>query len=173
MNTKFKADYYRMTGKQWSIKSVLDLVVRYDIRYLFHIRTCTHIFYTLASLRASRKYGLEILSSSIGEGLYIGHAHNINVNPQAVIEKNCNLNKGCTIGGENRGKRKGAPIIGDDVWIGSNAVVVGKINIGNDVLIAPNAYVNFDVPSHSIVLGNPGQIIPRENATKSYIMFRV
>ena len=69
MNTKFKADYYRMTGKQWSIKSVLDLVVRYDIRYLFHIRTCTHIFYTLASLRASRKYGLEILSSSIGEGL--------------------------------------------------------------------------------------------------------
>lgn len=47
--------------------------------------------------------------------------------------------------------------------------MVGKINIGDDVLIAPNAFVNFDVPSHSIVIGNPGTIIIRENATESYI----
>ena len=40
------------------------------------------MLFTLKSLRASRKYGLEILSSDIGEGLYIGHAHNINVHPQ-------------------------------------------------------------------------------------------
>lgn len=50
-----------------------------------------------------------------------------------------------------------------------NAVVVGRIVIGDDVLIAPNAYVNFDVPSHSVVVGNPGKIISRENVTEGYI----
>lgn len=45
--------------------------------------------------------------------------------------------------------------------------------IGDDVLIAPNAYVNFDVPSHSVVVGNPGKIISRENATEGYITYKV
>lgn len=173
MNAEFKTDYYRMTGKKWEVKSWIDLIIRYDLRYLFHIRSRRTVLFTLMSLRASRKYGLEILSSDIGEGLYIGHAHNINVHPEAVLGKNCNLNKGCTIGRENRGKRNGVPTIGDEVWIGSNATVVGKIVIGDDVLIAPNAYVNFDVPSHSIVLGNPGKIISRDNATQGYITYKV
>ena len=59
-------------------------------------------------MRAARKYGLEILSDNIGPGLYLGHAHNINVSPLAKIGKNCNLNKGCTIGRENRGKARGS-----------------------------------------------------------------
>lgn len=173
MNENFKADYYRMTGKQWSVKAIADLLIRYDLRYLLHIRSGKHILYTLLSLRASRKYGLEILSKNIGAGLYIGHAHNINVHPAAVIGKNCNLNKGCTIGRENRGNRNGVPSVGDDVWIGSNAMVCGKIKIGNDVLIAPNAYVNFDVPDHSVVVGNPGKVYHRENATEGCIDYRL
>ena len=83
--------------------------------------------------------------------------------------KNINLSTGVTIGQENRGKRKGAPTIGNNVWIGPNAVIVGKITIGDDVLIAPLTYVNFDVPSHSIVIGNPGKIIHQDNATEEYI----
>ena len=55
------------------------------------------------------------------------------------------------------------------MWIGAGAVVVGKIMIGDDVLIAPNSFVNCDVPSHSIVLGNPCKIVYRENATEGYI----
>ncbi|MBQ0110710.1 MAG: serine acetyltransferase, partial [Oscillospiraceae bacterium] len=77
--------------------------------------------------------------------------------------------KGVTVGIENRGKRKGTPTIGNRVWIGVGATVVGKITVGDDVLIAPNSYVNCDVPSHSVVLGNPCKIIPRENATEYYI----
>lgn len=63
----------------------------------------------------------------------------------------------------------GVPTIGNDVWIGPNAVIVGKINIGDNVLIAANSYVNFDVPSNSIVIGNPGRIIPSAKATEGYI----
>ena len=65
--------------------------------------------------------------------------------------------------------KKAPVVIGDNVWIGANAVIVGKINIGNNVLIAPLSYVNFDIPSNSIVIGNPAKIIPRENATEGYI----
>ena len=82
---------------------------------------------------------------------------------------NCNIHKGVTIGQENRGKRQGTPIIGDNVWIGMNVTIVGNIKIGYDVLIAPNTYLNCDVPSHSIVLGNPAKIIVKDNATKEYI----
>ena len=47
------------------------------------------------------------------------------------------------------------PTIGNEVWIGVNATVVGKVSIGDDVLIAHNAFVNCDIPSYSIGFGNP------------------
>ena len=66
-------------------------------------------------------------------------------------------------------KKNGCPVISDEVWIGANSVIVGKIKIGKNVLIAPNAYVNFDVPENSIVIGNPGVIHHNEEATKEEI----
>ena len=116
------------------------------------------------------RHGLEISDEvTIGKGLYLGHAYNITINKKAVIGQNCNIGKGALIGGENRGKRMGAPQIGDDVWIGINAAAVGKVVIGNDVMIAPNSFVNRDVPDHSVVYGNPCVIKPHENATGNYI----
>ena len=111
--------------------------------------------------------------TQIGEGFYIGHTGRLIINSKAKIGKNCNLATGVTIGAESRGKRQGAPTLGDGIWIGTNAVIVGNVNIGSDVLIAPGSFVNFDVPDHSIVVGNPGQIIPRENATEGYISKKV
>ena len=105
----------------------------------------------------------------IGPGLYLGHVHCITINSNVVIGKNCNIHKGVTIGEENRGIRKGTPVIGNEVWIGVNATIVGKINIGNDVLIAPNTFVNCDIPDHSVVYGNPCIIKHRDWATENYI----
>ena len=116
------------------------------------------------------KYGLEIKpDTQIGKGLYLGHPYNITINNHAVIGDNCNIHKGVVIGREKRGKREGAPTIGNKVWIGINAAVVGKITIGDDVLIAPCSYVNCDIPSHSVVFGNPCVIKHKENATEGYI----
>lgn len=48
------------------------------------------------------------------------------------------------------------------------------MKIGNNVLIAPNAFVNFDVPDNSIVIGNPGQIIRRDSSpTAKYMVYPV
>ena len=102
-------------------------------------------------------------------GMYLGHCQCITINPGTKIGYNVNIHKGVTIGQENRGKRKGTPTIGNSVWIGVNATIVGNIRIGNDVLIAPNTYVNCDVPSHSIVFGNPCIIKHKDNATEGYV----
>ena len=116
------------------------------------------------------KNGVEISHTvQAGKGLYIGHSYNITINPNTIIGENVNIHKGVLIGQENRGLRKGCPQIGNNVWIGVNAVIVGKVNIGNDVLIAPNSFINCDVPDHSVVIGNPCIIIKKENATQHYI----
>lgn len=149
--------------------------VGYVLRFLWVLRKChssrgfSHFFYHLVWRRYMFKYGLEISDKcKIGKGLYIGHAFNITVNANAEIGDWCNIHKGVTIGQTNRGK-KGSPKIGNMVWIGVNATIVGNIVIGDDVLIAPNSYVNIDVPSHSVVLGNPCEIHHRKNATEGYI----
>ena len=79
----------------------------------------------------------------------------------------------CSLDKPIGGGRQGTPVIGNEVWIGINATIVGKVTIGDDVLIAPNSYVNCDVPSHSIVFGNPCIIKHRENATEGYINRKV
>lgn len=127
-------------------------------------------WYRWKFMRLKNKRCIEIYGRcEIGPGLYLGHVSGITINSSTIIGKNCNIHKGVTIGAENRGPRKGAPVIGNEVWIGVNATVVGKIHIGDDVLIAPNSYVNCDVPSHSIVYGNPCIIKPSECATESYV----
>lgn len=50
--------------------------------------------------------------------------------------------------------------IGNEVWIGVNATIVGKVSIGDNVLIAPNAFVNCDIPSHSVTLIYPKLYLP-------------
>lgn len=148
--------------------------IRHLLKYLRKVQTCQNpllrTYYRALYKRQCEKRGIEIpWTASIGKGLYLGHAYNITVNPAAKIGSNCNLHKGVVIGQTNRGAKKGVPVIGDRVWIGINAAVVGGITIGDDVLIAPNAYVNCDIPSHSLVYGNPCVIKAVENATDSYI----
>ena len=106
------------------------------------------------------RYGFEISpTTKIGPGLYIGHFGGVVISPYAILGSNVNIAQGITIGAASRGARRGAPTLGDRVWVGANAIIVGKVTIGDDALIAPGAYVNFDVPEKSIVIGNPGKIV--------------
>lgn len=180
MNSIFKKDLYRYYGEKG--EPFLKRVFRpLEIKYIAMFRKANKcsflplkLYYMLRLGRLSAKTHIQIPArTKIGEGFYIGHTGRVIINPNAVLGKNVNLGTGVTIGAENRGKRKGAPTISDNCWIGTNAVVVGNIKIGSDVLIAPLAYVNFDVPDHSIVVGNPARIIERENATEGYIDNRV
>lgn len=171
---------YKKDKKRWD-SNKLWFVPQYKIIRLKRkceiLKENNKLLYYLGWLRYHRleiKYGVNIpVSTKIGSGFKIEHIGGIVINPNVVIGENCNIYNGVTIGKEKRGKREGNPVIGDSVWIGANAVVVGKISIGDDVLIAPNSFVNFDVPAHSIVIGNPAKIIQRDNATAEYITNKI
>ena len=175
----WKNDYFRMTGTRYrlDVNSQIQMLFSHQIRYTKLWRKASQKMTPYRRLRLlfySRKYGLEISKDAlIGEGLYLGHPYNITVTGGCIIGKNVNLHKGCTIGRENRGKREGSPVIGDCVYVGINSTIVGNVRIGNDVLIAPNTYINFDVPDHSVVIGNPGIVHHKEGATKGYIAYCV
>lgn len=176
MNSVFKKDLYRFYGE--SGESLLKRIFRpVELKYISVYRKANmckimplKLFYMLRLMYLSNKTQIQIPArTNIGEGLYIGHLGRVIIHPDARLGKNINIATGVTIGMENRGERKGAPTICDNCWIGTNAVIVGNVKIGKDVLVAPLTYVNFDVPDHSIVIGNPGRIIHKENATADYV----
>ena len=106
------------------------------------------------------RYGMEISPQTmIGPGLFLHHFGGIVISPYAILGSNINIGHGATIGAESRGRRKGAPTLEDRVWVGAHAIIVGKITIGTEALIAPGAFVNFDVPAKAVVLGNPGKVV--------------
>lgn len=179
MQKIIKSDLYRYGGLNGS-KGFLKGLLIPGFRYTFIIRKLSEyrqysilwIFFKILKHRYDFKYGFQIPSDTqIGEGLYIGHFGMIVINCKARIGMNCNIAHGVTIGQSNRGKLKGYPTIGNKVWIGTGSVIVGNINIGSNVLIAPNSFINMDVPDHSLVIGNPAKIIAKKNPTEGYIEY--
>ncbi len=171
-------DLYRWTGKV-DTKTFLKWLCVPKYRIIFLKRKCEinreknkvkFFFYRLLYGHHMSKYGVDIGAKAlIGPGFIVRHVGGIAVNSGVVIGKDVEILQGVTIGYERRGKRKGNPTIGNNVWIGSNSIIVGNVIIGNNVLIAPGAFINFDVPDNSIVTGNPGKVKKSENAVVGYI----
>jgi serine O-acetyltransferase len=104
----------------------------------------------------------------IGPGLYIGHFGCIVVSGRAVLGANCNLSQGVTVGIAGRGDARGVPVIGDRVYVGAGAKVLGKISIGDDVAVGANAVVTHDVRSGVTVAGIPAKVIS-ESGSRGFI----
>lgn len=96
---------------------------------------------------------------SIGAGLYIGHFGGIFIDSHSRLGENCNLSQGVTIGKGGRGELQGVPLVGDRVHVGANALILGKITIGNDAVIGPGAVVMNSVPPCAVAVGNPARVI--------------
>lgn len=98
--------------------------------------------------------------AKIGGGFYIGHIGGVHINPGAVLGTNCDLAHRVTIGASAMG-RQGIPVLGNDVYVGTGAVLVGKIKVGDGAKIAANTLVMSNVPAGATVMGVPGRIIMR------------
>ena len=97
-------------------------------------------------------------SSEIGAGFYISHSGGIHIHPDVVIGTNCNLTHNVTIGTSAMG-RPGVPQIGNDVYIGTGATIIGDIKVGNGAKIAANTLVMNNVPAGATVMGVPGRVM--------------
>ncbi len=96
----------------------------------------------------------------VGRGLVIEHAFDIVVSGDAILGDDVILRNGVTIGLRHTSQR-GSPTIGNRVDIGAGAKLLGPIVIGDDVAIGANAVVLCDVPANHIAVGVPAKIRPR------------
>lgn len=72
------------------------------------------------------------------------------------------------MGQANRGKNIGCPILGDNIYIGPGAKIVGSVKIGNNVAIGANCVVTKDIQDNAVVIGIPGKVISHEGS-KDYV----
>lgn len=112
-------------------------------------------------------FGIDLKrNTKIGKGFYIGHFSGIVISSTTVIGDNCNISQGVTIGVAGKGENRGCPTIGNNVYIGAGAKIIGKIAIGNNVAIGANAVVTKDVPDNAVVGGIPAKIISMDGASE-------
>jgi serine O-acetyltransferase len=130
-----------------------------------------HLLARLMHKRMRVRFGISIpYTTSIGPGFYIGHYGGIVVNEAVRIGRNCNISQGVTLGQLNRGARKGVPVIGDAVYIGPGAVVIGAIDVGSGCAIGANAVVTRDLCRNAVAVGIPARVISTEGSA-GYVEF--
>lgn len=114
----------------------------------------------LISEKAKRKTGIEIHpGATIGKNLFIDHGMGVVIGETCIIGDNVTLFHGVTLGGTGKEKGKRHPTIGNNVFIGSGAKILGNITIGNNVKIGANSVVLESIPDNVTVVGIPGKII--------------
>lgn len=104
--------------------------------------------------------GIELnLKSRIGPGLRLYHGVGLVLHQETIMGKNCALRHCVTIGRKYEG---GCPVIGNNVDIGANAVLLGDITIGDGAIIGAGAVVVKDVAPGDVVAGNPARSIRKK-----------
>lgn len=144
----YRFGHWAMKRKSYTLRRLLSVIHRTAFRFVRNV------------------YGIEIRpTATIGRRFHIGHQGAIVVHAHAIIGDDCLIRQGATlgIGGLERGAdfETSGPIIGNRVDIGAGAMIVGRLTIGDDVNIGPNAVVLVNVPSNSTVLPPPARILPR------------
>lgn len=106
--------------------------------------------------------GIEIHdTTTIGRGFEIFHGQGLVIHPDVVIGENVVVRHNTTIGNAREGGR--CPVIGNNVQIGANVVIIGDINIGDHAIIAAGSVVVKDVRAYTLVAGNPAKEIKEIN----------
>ncbi|MTH18080.1 serine acetyltransferase [Flavobacterium sp. LC2016-01] len=148
------------------------LKVLRKLEYLYNVRNKNiydkflYIYYFRKIRKKSINLQINIPINTLKEGALILHIGTIVINDGARIGKNCILQPGVIIG--QKDLKENVPVIGDNVYFGPGAMVIGKVNIGNNVIIAPNTVVIKDVANNCVVSGVPAKVIKQDGLKVSY-----
>ncbi|NLX13831.1 MAG: serine acetyltransferase [Phycisphaerales bacterium] len=161
------SDLDRYHGNPGIKKFLWELFVGQGFRYSFWFRLNQYLlakpfwmnplrlFSRLILHHYSYKFHIDVsLFAMVGPGLKIEHHGTIFVNGRSRIGQRCTLCQGVTLG-----EYGGAPTLGDCVFVGPGAKVIGGIYIGNNAIIGANCVVTKEVPENAVVVGVPGKVI--------------
>ncbi len=166
-----RSDAHRVAGRANAIDVLRLLAVGETYPYIFWFRVTRYCAtgpmparaFLLPARVLLRRYryrmGVNLpWRTDVGPGLLIGHAGGVVISSEARIGSDCNLSQNVTIG-VNKGRRAGAPTLGDRVYVGPGAVIAGAITVGDDVAVGANSVVLDDVPPGVTVAGAPARIV--------------
>ena len=155
-----------MPGWKYLVKLFYGNVHACAYRYLKSLRKYEYYqnngnvlryWYRFYNRRLGLKYNLAIPINVVGYGLYLPHLEGGVIINCKSIGNHCKINSGVVVGSKNDNSQ--IAVIGDNVELAVGCKVIGKIRIGNNVVVAPNAVVVKDVPDNAIVGGVPAKII--------------
>jgi len=140
----------------------LHALVAYRISHLLYKMKI--FFFARMLSQLSRFFtGIEIHpGAKIGKNLFIDHGMGVVIGETAILGDNVTIYQGVTLGGTGKEKGKRHPTIGNNVVIGTGAKVLGNITIGDNSYIGANAVVVRDIPPNSTVVGVPGRITKQD-----------
>lgn len=108
-------------------------------------------------VRHSIRLNLEIPLNVFGPGLTVVHYGNIVINPKVRVGKNCRIHPGACLG-ELKEKN---PTLGDNVYIGNGAIVIGDIRVGDRAKIGPHALVRHSVADDAVIVSEAAKSVSR------------
>lgn len=147
--------HYRLTYRNVYFQRLLR-----KSEYWANVRTdplgrAVFAWYAVRAKLVGERLGYTVPRNVFGPGLSIAHIGLLCVNSGARVGARCRIHQGVSLGNGADGR---FPVIGDDVFIGPNAVVLG-VTLGNKVQVRAGAVVIRDVPDGAHVAGVPARII--------------
>lgn len=126
------------------------------------LRLVLTLLYRLGYVFCRNFYGIELArSTNIGRRLEIGHQHGIVIHRHATIGDDCMIRQGVTFGISNEWIAGRGPVIGNNVHFGVGSILIGNVNIGDNVTVGPHCVISADVPANTTVFLPPPRIIPK------------
>lgn len=170
------ADLARYSSRVEVKNGLKVYLIHAGFRVTFWYRAARHVgqknrfigkLFTFWLLRYQLQTGIQINpGTDIGPGLYMPHFGSIIVNTSSCIGANCYLSHDVTLGKAHAGDKKGAPTLGDGVFIGPGVKILGKIHIGNNAAIGANSVVVTSIPCNCFAVGAPARVVRNVGADK-------
>ena len=151
------ADHYNSKAPRWLFFLYLIHTDRY-FRNLFYYRIGPIASILISWYRPGDRYFKIPSFMSLGGGCLVHHPYSTVLHAEKIGD-NFSCAHCTTLGMGNGGK----PVVGDNVSLGANVIIIGNVHIGNNVTIGAGSVVVKDIPDDCIAVGNPARVIKIKN----------